>query len=216
MPTVSRTEQTTHQSSPLPTRPPSENLVSQFTNLLAKPLDLLISNAHAGAFKYSDNKVTSGNFNSIKQSYDKDGGKVAENAGGKVWGNFKQYYGVPENKRNENWKNTCAIRLSHAMNQAGLGVPSPSQLPSNIGALSSDSSDNFIYKARDFGRYMEKTNGKPIDVDNDLANIQGKKGVIYFDNYHVDLWDGSTLVGNGDAAQRYISEGRSAVFWEAK
>ncbi len=30
-----------------------------------------------------------------------------------------------------------------------------------------------------------------------LSSISGKKGIIYFDEFHIDLFDGSQLVGNG-------------------
>jgi len=91
------------------------------------------------------------------------------------------------------------------------------ELPSNIKVLSSDNDGNFIYRAKDFSRYMEKTNEEPINVKDDLSNIQGKKGVIYFDNYHIDLWDETNLVGNGSSAFDYINNrNKPAVFWEAK
>jgi hypothetical protein len=31
-----------------------------------------------------------------------------------------------------------------------------------------------------------------------LDSIQGKTGIIYFENYHIDLWNKNTMVGNGD------------------
>lgn len=201
-----------------PIKPAPNSSVNLFAELIKKPLELLIPSANAKPSVYAGKQLTEDNFNLMKQNYDGDGAAVAKNAGGKVWQNVSKFYSPKEGVTpDDDWENTCGIRLSHAMNNSNLNIPKPSSLPSNIKVLSSENDGNFIYRAKDFSRYMEKTNGEPIKVKNDLSNIQGKKGVIYFHNFHVDLWDKTTLVGNGNSASDYINNrNKPAVFWEAK
>ena len=202
-----------------PIRPaPNNSSVNLFAELIKKPLELLIPAANAKPSVYAGKQLTEDNFNLMKQNYDGDGAAVAKDAGGKVWQNVSKFHSPKEGERPDpRWVNTCGIRLSHAMNHSNLDIPKPSSLPSNIKVLSSDNDGNFIYRAKDFSRYMEKTNDEPISVKDDLSNIQGKKGVIYFDNYHIDLWDETNLVGNGSSAFDYINNrNKPAVFWEAK
>lgn len=185
-----------------------------FLPLLTTPLNFIVPVIQADNF--SSKAVTANNFDTIKNQYDGNGEQIVRQAGGKLWQNFSNYYEPINGTPDEKWKNTCAVRLSNAMNKGGNAIPSPSQLPSNIRVLTSDNSGNFIFGASNFANYMRLTNGDPEEVANDLSNIQGRKGVIYFDNYHIDLWDGTTLVGNGDNAANYIESGHPAIFWEAK
>jgi hypothetical protein len=88
---------------------------------------------------YAGKQLTEDNFNLMKQNYDGDGAAVAKDAGGKVWQNVSKFHSPKEGVTpDDDWENTCGIRLSHAMNNSSLNIPKPSSLPSNIKVLSSE------------------------------------------------------------------------------
>ena len=42
-----------------------------------------------------------------------------------------------------------------------------------------------------------------------LESIKGKTGIIFWENYHIDIWDGEKMIGNGsdDYKKTYILSG---------
>jgi len=70
----------------------------------------------------------------------------------------------------------------------------------NVRKVKDTSGNNILIGAKEFGEavglkdplYKVDTHG-----GENLDSIKGKKGWIYFDNYHVDLWDGNDMYANG-------------------
>ncbi len=149
----------------------SNDYLDGLSSIAKTTLDLIIPTAQADSFDYKKNKVTKENFTALKNAYHPNdhkktddqgnvkGEKVAKNAGGKVWENFSKFYEPKEGKEKKDiWENTCAVRMSNAMNHSDLPIPKPSSLPGDIHVLSSNNDGNFIYRAREFGLYMKRTN----------------------------------------------------------
>lgn len=93
--------------------------------------------------------------------------------------------------------NACAIRLSHAFNEATDGnLP---KIPYIEGAVSSDvEQDWHLFRVNDTRTFMESNFGPPNIVSDDPADFYGQQGVIAFqvDQWsdatgHVDLFDGA-------------------------
>ena len=42
-----------------------------------------------------------------------------------------------------------------------------------------------------------------INIVDSISSIQGKQGIIYFENYHIDLFDGKGMIGNGQVTPNY-------------
>ncbi|MBB6523442.1 T6SS effector amidase Tae4 family protein [Pseudoteredinibacter isoporae] len=175
--------------------------------------------ARTATYQYLFNELSKWSFKKLKESYPSNkglsGGDVVDNAGGKVSSNFALRNTSKDPLVRANWSNTCAARMSYCLNKAGYPVPSPASLPSDIRALSSDGNGNYIYGASDMARYIEGVLGSPLTVKNDLSNITGKTGIIYFENYHIDLWDKKAMVGNTGSISNYIGK-KKAFFWEVK
>lgn len=132
--------------------------------------------------------------------------------GGKVEQNY-ELRKSPDVKVAAQWLNTCTVKVCHALNRAGAPIPHPRELPSNIRALTSSDSGNYIYGIPDFTRYMNQTYGTPLTLEGSLSSIIGKQGIIVFENFHADLWDRNSMISNVGNAGRYIQT-RKAFFWE--
>ncbi|KZW98173.1 hypothetical protein JL49_24965, partial [Pseudoalteromonas luteoviolacea] len=140
---------------------------------------------------------------------------IADNAGGKVSQNFALRHSSDKATR-ENWENTCAIKASHIENQVGENpIGHPNDYGSNIRVLTSNNG-NYIYGAKDFANRLTELHGSGVSVSPGYQNIQGKTGWIYYDNYHVDLWDGNGMVGNAGYSFSSNYTSRKMTFWEIK
>ncbi len=129
----------------------------------------------------------------------------------------------------EDWiENTCTIRLSFALNYAGIpGLPVDRSL---VGAKRkinyiTDKTDPqkgfaYIYRVDEFADYMLKKYGKPQiwakKTDNPRTAVWGKKGIILFvvkgwDNAtgHFDLWDGEKA-----AHEDYFDQATDVFLWQ--
>ena len=114
---------------------------------------------------------------SIEGLGDKIGGKVKQN----IDGGF--------------FENTCAIRMSYALNNAGLEI-------TNSGGLSvSSGSDGkwYIYRVKDLKRFIE-SNFSEKETVKKTKDLKGKKGIIIFEDCgfsdatgHADLFNGNSV-----------------------
>jgi hypothetical protein len=134
-------------------------------------------------------------------------------------------YAKLANKPNSNYNNTCAARMSYALNRSGI------KLPKNGGGTWLGK-DGFYYwiRVRELKQFLrnrfknpdfeytpqrisvpftnEQLRNRTIGIRQNILNkIQGKHGIIVFDvdgwsdaSGHFTLWDGSNLVyvGPGD------------------
>lgn len=117
-----------------------------------------------------------------------------------------------------NFANTCAMRLSYALNQAGYTIPHI------VGKTISGDTDGdgvkewYYYRVSDITNFLITTfgQGESYSTD-DLSGIQGRTGIICYGDCnfgvdatgHVDLWDGDSVVGKG-----YDDRCKSVTFWD--
>lgn len=116
--------------------------------------------------------------------------------------------GLPELLRKNPiaWENSCAIRMSRALNYSGKKL---GNAPSRGGNIVGDDGYNYWIRVRDLQKYLVDNLPKPnvdkagaIDIVNEFKN---KRGIIVFDvsgwgnaTGHFTLWDGSHLIYPGD------------------
>jgi Type VI secretion system (T6SS), amidase effector protein 4 len=121
----------------------------------------------------------------------KEAKDVAALVGGKVQENY-------ENKDLLSYKDTCAIRISRALNYAGDPIPNVSNIhnPYVGGHVRTNrGADNmrYIYSTYDMRAYLNVRygQGKKFSPSSTQADLSGVKGIIAFGFYHIDLWDGA-------------------------
>lgn len=122
-----------------------------------------------------------------------DGSFVALAIGGMVLKNY-QNPGQPE------YKNTCALRVSRALNYAGDKIPYTNKSPR---VNSGREKFWYIYSVNDLEGYLRLKYGDPdihkkgkSNGDITAADFDGEKGIILFKSYHVDLWNGADCEGH--------------------
>ncbi len=104
---------------------------------------------------------------------------------------------------------SCAARMSNAFNRAGYG-DFIEGAPRRFG----DGSGNYyVLGAAELADHIGVASSKYLVTD--LSSISGKTGIIYFENYHVDLYDGSGMVGNRGHTEQYFNK-KSTYFMEVK
>lgn len=142
---------------------------------------------------------------------DRDGAAVAVLIGGSVQKHF-------EDKNFKAYKDTCAIRVSRALNQGG------DPIPQGGGKLSNPYMDHkkirtdkggdgrfYIYSVYDLrayltGRYGQPKRYKKTITQSELA-AQNVKGIIVFAFWHADIWDGTSCAyHNGGFGQAKVQE----------
>jgi len=118
---------------------------------------------------------------------------------------------------------TCAVRLSNAFNRAGYTNFLDSFTPTN--RIIRDSNNlKYVMGAHELATHLGVA--KSANKVNSLDDLNGKQGIAYFWNFHIDLQQHETswwwpfgsgsypLVGNGDVAQDYIDRGNDLYFLE--
>jgi hypothetical protein len=113
---------------------------------------------------------------------------VAVLVGGSVQKNF-------EDKSFTDYKNTCAIRVSRALNYGGDPIPKGGgglKVRTDVGG----DGRFYIYSVYDLrtyltGRYGHPKQFKSTITQDELAN-ENVKGIILFAFPHSDIWDGSS------------------------
>lgn len=116
--------------------------------------------------------------------------------------------GLPELYSNNpnSWENSCAIRMSRALNYSGMKLK---HAPSKGGNIKGDDGFNYWIRVKDLQKYLVDTLPKPnvdkagaIGVVNEFKN---KRGIVVFDvsgwgnaTGHFTLWDGNHLIYPGD------------------
>jgi hypothetical protein len=113
--------------------------------------------------------------------------EVADIIGGRVGANIRDP-NQPE------YKNTCAIRVSRALNYAGAPIDR-----TIFGVRTNTGGDNksYVYAVRDMKVYLTEKYGRPETkpANATAADFAGEKGIIAFGNFHVDLWNDTSAAG---------------------
>lgn len=131
----------------------------------------------------------------------------------------QSYLRLATGEDSHSWENTCAARMSYALNRSGIRLAQAS----NGGSLKGNDGFNYWIRVKDLKAYLKQRLGKPDiehspikiteptreqayqradDVRNNMLNqIQGKHGIVVFDvtgwsnaSGHFTLWDGKDLV----------------------
>jgi hypothetical protein len=117
--------------------------------------------------------------------------EIAKLIGGQVEKNFND----PNYKA---YKDTCAIRISRALNYGGDPIPYVGNInnPYVGGTIRSDKGGDdkrYIYSTYDMRVYlnMRYGHGKKFPSSSASEDLSGAKGIIAFGFLHLDLWDGT-------------------------
>ena len=130
---------------------------------------------------------------------------------------------VKTNLRNPNYtayKDTCAIRVSHALNQGGDPIPNTGGGVNNPyvgGKVRTDKGRDgkfYIYSTLDMRAYLDTRYGRAKRFktsDDPQAKLEGKQGIIAFGFVHIDLWYGTKCAKQCYFDHKNVSE---ILFWE--
>lgn len=140
-----------------------------------------------------------------------DGAAVAVLIGGSVRKHF-------EDPKFAAYKNTCAIRVSRALNYAGQpipwaggGLPNPYMADKKIRTDGGGDKRHYIYSVYDLRAYLTGKYGQPRKfsaaiTQQELAK-KGLQGIIVFAFYHADVWKGDTCAyHNGGFGEPKVQE----------
>jgi len=119
--------------------------------------------------------------------------------------------------------NTCAIRMSHAMNFSGH------KIPVKWGAVTNRESKagyRYIIRVVNFREWMLQTFGEPtIQIRKkagealDRRKLQGRRGVIGMEisfgdaDGHFDLWHLDTFSAESSSGANYLTQATSVQLW---
>lgn len=120
-------------------------------------------------------------------------------------------------KVNAEWvANTCAIRMSRALNYTGV------KIPRNVGLSVVSGADKlwYAYRVRELCAWLKKELGKPDfsgwGTGEAPAEIQGKQGILMIEakfsdaTGHITLWNETACVDDSD----YFAVADRVFFWE--
>ena len=153
-----------------------------------------------------------------------------------LWSEYPDYqnYPKPEDVKiwiggavNADWiVNTCAIRLSRALNYNA--VPIPGNFP-GLNSVRGGDSKRYAYRVAELHMWLNHALGTP-DFDKkkkagdafDKTTLSSLKGIIGFDIHfadatgHFDLWDGSTFTHEYQTSGEYWDHATRIWLWKAQ
>jgi hypothetical protein len=142
---------------------------------------------------------------------------VAKLIGGTVEKNFV-------NPKFTSYKNTCAIRVSRALNYAGDPIPAaggglsnPFMKDKKIRTDKGGDGKRYIYSTYDIRAYLIGRYGHPKRFPGTAtkADLAGVQGIVAFAFFHVDVWNGSKCAGHdGGFGDSHVVGGEILV-WRA-
>ena len=117
---------------------------------------------------------------------------------------------VAQNGNNGIFTNSCAIRMSYALNQSGSKIPF-----TKGGTVSGANGDWYFYRVADLQKYLNTLLGSPqqFSSQNWQAGIEDQTGIVNFQNNwsdatgHFDLYNGSTTIDGHDYSTQPSSQG---------
>lgn len=120
---------------------------------------------------------------------------------------------------NDNYNNTCAIRLSIALLKSGINIPDQYRE-----AISGEN-DNLIIKVKTMSRFLTDTldapfwgmSKQPGQTLNLATTVPGLGILAYHVKWtnatgHFDLWDGQRFIGSGNP--EHVKDGYELVLWK--
>jgi hypothetical protein len=153
-------------------------------------------------------------LSSLRANFPGDGNSAAAVAvlvGGSVQTHF-------ENPNFKAYKDTCAIRVSRALNhggdpipQGGGGLSNPYMADKKIRTDKGGDGRFYIYSVYDLRAYLTGRYGQPKKYKKSITQTElageNVKGVIVFAFWHADIWDGTTCLNhNGGFGQAKVQE----------
>lgn len=142
------------------------------------------------------------------------GTKVAKVIGGNVAKNINN----PD--PNQRWSNTCAVRMSYILNQAGISIP---RIPGQT--VSGAQKRWYFFRVKDLITFVKQRWGKPDSIltypPSGGGSLTAQKGLILFEVSgwadaagHATLWNGSNCYDHcyfNEPGVRYRTD--KANFW---
>jgi hypothetical protein len=89
------------------------------------------------------------------------------------------------------YRNTCAIRLSRALNYTGYPIE---RGVANTSCNSGADKKWYIFRMADLANYLTVKLGDPVTlpVDVPAKALAGRRGIVAWGKVHIDLWDGQS------------------------
>jgi len=153
----------------------------------------------------------------------------------KLWDEYPDYINYPDSKEvkaliggnvDADWiTNTCAIRLSRALNYHGIPVPGNF---AGMSTVKGGDKKRYAFRVREMNKWMTFALGNP-DFDQkkkkgdafSKSALATMKGIIGFDiaftdaTGHLDLWDGSIFSSEYKVSQNYWTSATRIWMWKA-
>lgn len=140
-------------------------------------------------------------------TYNIDAWKVI---GGKAWYNHTS--------NPENFSNSCAIRVSHALNLSGAEIPY-----SKGKTISGDNKSWYYYRVKDLLEYLQGRYGYADFKTSNKNMVLNSKGIICFDinvwtdaTGHFTLFDGNKALGGEHDSDFYFKTASQFLLWKAE
>lgn len=125
---------------------------------------------------------------------------------------------------NADWiTNTCAIRLSRALNENGIPVP---YFP-GMSTVKGGDKKRYAFRVREMRKWLEVALGKPdFDLHKkagtvfDKSTVATMQGIMGFDiafpdaTGHLDLWDGATITSEAHMSRNYYDSATRISIWK--
>jgi hypothetical protein len=127
-----------------------------------------------------------------------DAAHVARQIGGSVQAHF-------ENPKMTSYKDTCAIRVSRALNYAGAPIPyggggisNPFMADKKIRTDKGSDGKWYIYSTYDMRAYLTAKYRHPRRFPGSAskADLKDVMGIVAFAFYHIDVWNGKSCAGH--------------------
>lgn len=139
---------------------------------------------------------------------------VANLIGGTVAANIR-------NPKYINYKDTCAIRVSRALNYAGDPIPPlggfahPTMKGEKLRSDKGGDEKRYIYSTTDMREYLNKRYGYPKKFPGNATadDVKGLRGIIAFGYVHIDLWDRGTVANSSFFGNAKVAND-SVLIWE--
>ena len=152
-----------------------------------------------------------------------------------LWDAYPDYYNYPDSAEvkkmiggavNDAWiTNTCAIRLSRALNYNGFPIPFNF---AGLNTVRGNDRKRYAFRVRELRPWLQYVLGKPgfdhlkkAGTPFDKKTLADFKGIIGFDIHfsdatgHLDLWDGNVFSSEYHATPDYWVAASRISLWKA-
>ena len=152
-----------------------------------------------------------------------------------LWVNYYDYMNYPDSAQvkrligglvDADWiTNTCAIRMSHALNEVGIVLPRGFK---GLNTVKGGNGRRYAFRVRELRKWFDTALKKPeFDLDKkasstfDKSSIAAMKGIIAFDiafsdaTGHIDLWDGTQITAESLMSKDYYDSATRITVWKS-